>query len=69
MYILTVLDLCFDFLNLKFDLLDQNWVCFDFVFDLKLLLCRGIAGAKLLLLDFQSQNIIRAPQFEYYKNF
>ena len=63
-YVLTVLDLCFDFLDLSFhqnracfDSLDGNRVCFDLVLNLKLLLERGISVAELKMLDFQSRNI------------
>ena len=53
-YVLTRLVLCFDSL-------DRNRVCFDFVFDLKLLFDRGIELKKPHMLDFQSRNISRAP--------
>ena len=35
---------------------------FDFLLDLKLLFDRGLSVAKLLILDFQSRNISRAPR-------
>ena len=65
------LNLCFDFLDLSFytlnlciDFLDKNWVCFDFVFDLKLLLDRRTSVTKLHLLDFQCQNVSRTSRPE-----
>ena len=56
-YVSTVLDLCFDRArpSLRFSV-DQNWVCFDFMLHLKLLLDRGFSVAK------ESPNINQAPR-------
>ena len=47
-------------LDLCFDSLDQNRVCFDFVLDLKLFLDGEVSVAKLHVLDFHSRNLSRA---------
>ena len=53
-YVSTGLDqnsVCFDY-NLGFDFHGQNWLCFDFVLDLKSLFDCGFSVEQLHLLDF-----------------